>query len=74
MPDDLDRAQEINDQLQRDILEAHLRRRVSAESLANCQECEGAIPEKRRLASPGCTRCIECQTEHEQAMKRGSKG
>lgn len=26
-----------------------------------CEDCLLAIPEARRLAVPGCTRCVECQ-------------
>ena len=30
-------------------------------SLNYCLECGDQIPEKRRMASPGCELCIECQ-------------
>ena len=32
-----------------------------------CIDCEEVIPEARRKASPGCVRCIECQTEFEDS-------
>jgi phage/conjugal plasmid C-4 type zinc finger TraR family protein len=35
----------------------------SGESLANCQECDAAIPEARREAVPGVRLCIACQSE-----------
>ena len=31
------------------------------ESRAECEDCGNPIPEGRRRAMPGCTRCIECQ-------------
>ncbi|UUJ42366.1 TraR/DksA C4-type zinc finger protein [Pseudomonas extremaustralis] len=31
-------------------------------SLEICAECLDPIPEGRRLAQPGCTFCIECQS------------
>lgn len=32
----------------------------------HCEDCGEEIPEARRRAVPGCTRCIVCQTEFEQ--------
>lgn len=29
-----------------------------------CEDCGEPIPEARRAAIPGCTRCVACQTEH----------
>jgi phage/conjugal plasmid C-4 type zinc finger TraR family protein len=34
-------------------------------SLAVCIDCGDDIPEARRLAAKGCTRCIVCQTRNE---------
>jgi phage/conjugal plasmid C-4 type zinc finger TraR family protein len=31
-----------------------------------CIDCDEPIPEARRRAVPGCTRCINCQTEFER--------
>jgi len=31
-----------------------------------CLDCGEPIPEARRKAVPGCTRCVTCQTEFEQ--------
>jgi phage/conjugal plasmid C-4 type zinc finger TraR family protein len=31
-----------------------------------CIDCDKPIPEARRRAVPGCTRCINCQTEFER--------
>lgn len=30
-------------------------------TLTHCLECGDPIPEKRRLASPGCCYCVTCQ-------------
>lgn len=73
MPDDLDRAQVINEQLQRDALEAHRRRQPTGPGRLDCEECGAEIPAARREMVPGCTRCVECQTDHERAIKRGFK-
>jgi phage/conjugal plasmid C-4 type zinc finger TraR family protein len=50
------------------------------ESLTHCEECEVAIPEKRRKAVPGVRYCVRCQSELEKKLKadtyynrRGSK-
>jgi phage/conjugal plasmid C-4 type zinc finger TraR family protein len=38
-------------------------------SLSHCEECGDAIPKKRRLAVPGVTMCVDCQTYFEQKRK-----
>jgi len=30
-----------------------------------CSDCEEEIPEARRRAVPGCRRCVDCQSLHE---------
>ncbi|MDW7643436.1 MAG: TraR/DksA family transcriptional regulator [Desulfuromonadales bacterium] len=75
MPDDLDRAQGINEQLQADALAAHFRRvrRLPAATFeaTACVDCDEPIPEKRLQASPGCIRCVDCQRDFEQRGRRG---
>ncbi|MBB4867353.1 phage/conjugal plasmid C-4 type zinc finger TraR family protein [Pseudomonas nitritireducens] len=40
----------------------HSRRASRAISSAEfCEDCGDDIPPARRLAAPGCTRCIDCQ-------------
>ena len=34
---------------------------LKGESAHECEKCGAQIPEGRRLAVPGCTRCISCQ-------------
>ncbi|WDG45758.1 TraR/DksA family transcriptional regulator [Pseudomonas chlororaphis] len=35
---------------------------LAAHSFLFCEGCEEPIPEARRLASPGCTQCVGCQS------------
>jgi phage/conjugal plasmid C-4 type zinc finger TraR family protein len=37
-------------------------------SATECEECGEPIPEARRRAVPGCTRCTECQKEFERQI------
>ena len=37
----------------------------AATSLLYCVECGTRIPKRRRLAVPGCTRCVGCQAYQE---------
>ncbi|PIE57141.1 MAG: molecular chaperone DnaK [Desulfobulbus propionicus] len=39
------------------------------ESSEICEECREPIPENRRKAVPGCTRCLSCQAEFERRVK-----
>jgi len=34
---------------------------LAAHSFLFCEWCDEAIPELRRIAVPGCTRCVNCQ-------------
>ena len=36
------------------------------ESLLDCEECDCAIPEARRIAIPGVRLCVNCQSELEK--------
>jgi phage/conjugal plasmid C-4 type zinc finger TraR family protein len=52
----------------------------SGESRKRCAECDGAIPEARRVAVPGVRLCVACQSERDQQQvnqagynRRGSK-
>lgn len=72
MVDMFDDAQAINEQFQADALAAHLRRTAAGAgraSLSHCEDCGRPIPEERRLAAGGCTRCVACQA----AMERGRR-
>lgn len=71
MTDNLDRAQQI-EQMQREIaLKKH--RTFKDVSALYCQDCDEPIPEARRKALPGCSRCTECQTVFEQQKRNFSR-
>lgn len=38
---------------------------VAGESLTHCEECGEEIPEKRRMALPGCRLCVQCKAATE---------
>jgi phage/conjugal plasmid C-4 type zinc finger TraR family protein len=40
-----------------------------AHSLLFCEACDDPIPEARRLASPGCSQCISCQSLSERGIQ-----
>jgi phage/conjugal plasmid C-4 type zinc finger TraR family protein len=70
MADDADHAQRV--------IEADLERRIAAargvvatgESATECRDCGAQIPEGRRLAVPGVTRCSWCQQQVERGARR----
>jgi len=57
--DQADRAQQIEQQRIDDALAQ--RQSESGHSAAVCDECGEEIPEARRKAVEGCTRCVGCQ-------------
>ena len=59
--DDIDFATvTIEQEIERQIIAVRMKNRM-AESAFECEDCGGRIPQKRRLAVPGCTRCVGCQ-------------
>jgi phage/conjugal plasmid C-4 type zinc finger TraR family protein len=65
MPDEMDLVQERAEEFNATALELQLQYRRTGASLKTCCVCGGDIPEARRLAMPGCIKCIECQSEWE---------
>lgn len=67
MPDIIDRA---NDLAQTILTHALQRQRArtaaSGPSAADCESCGEPIPDIRRQAVPGCTRCVDCQQHAER--------
>lgn len=73
----------VQDQIDATIEDAVKRARSnlpSGKSLANCVECDSAIPEARRNAVPGVRLCIVCQAQQDKEQvarsgynRRGSK-
>lgn len=62
MSDSMDIVQGINEQFQTAALAEHQRNRPTGPAATHCEDCGEEIPIKRRLAMPGCRRCIDCQT------------
>nr|WP_284152214.1 TraR/DksA family transcriptional regulator [Desulfofustis limnaeus] len=66
-----DRAQEAEERDRKRALSAALCKgqRIGPSALV-CNECGEPIPEDRRIASPGCTRCVSCERAHEDKRRR----
>lgn len=69
--DEADFAQANQESWDRQALALQLAAMPQGESAEECEQCGDLIPEKRRKAAPGCTRCIGCQTAFERM--RGSR-
>lgn len=61
MSDIIDRASEREAEFLAEALARHQRPSENRGSLSHCQDCGEPIPEARRKAVSGCTRCIVCQ-------------
>lgn len=69
MTDQLDEAQRLAELQRDDALASHHRRvdQVRAtHGRRECIDCGDSIPDKRRLAIPGCQRCVACQADFER--------
>jgi len=65
----------VQDQIDASVQEAVERARsglAGGASLAECEECGAEIPEARRRAVPGVTRCVACQGAAEAARPQSS--
>jgi len=67
--DEADIAQRDRELYDRLALQRQLNSMPQGESAAACEACGGVIPEERRQAAPGCTRCILCQTRIERRQR-----
>lgn len=66
MTDVYDRAQELElRQREQALARQAAASRMLGASLTHCDDCGEPIPEARRKAAPGCTRCIDCQSRRE---------
>lgn len=63
MADDLDLASEREEQMRASALLAIQRKQTPAYTISaeHCEDCGTAIPAARRVAVPGCQRCVDCQ-------------
>jgi len=67
--DEADIAQANQEHFERLALQRQRDLMPQGEALAECEDCGEPIPEKRRQAAPGCTRCIGCQNHYERQQK-----
>ncbi|QLX05677.1 TraR/DksA family transcriptional regulator [Citrobacter freundii] len=70
MADIIDNASQLED-LQRDAELSMHRINHSAVSATHCEECGDQLSDARRKAYPGCTMCVECQSNMELRKKIG---
>ncbi|RON41797.1 TraR/DksA family transcriptional regulator [Pseudomonas brassicacearum] len=69
MVDWFDRAQELEQRQRDQAIKAQLQQsRPVGPSLTHCQDCNNEIPPARQ-ALGGMTRCVPCQTGHEQSKR-----
>ncbi|MBF1285498.1 TraR/DksA family transcriptional regulator [Neisseria sp. CP9] len=61
MTDFADRASEREAIFLEESLAKHQNTPERADSLSHCEDCGSPIPDARRKAVKGCTRCIVCQ-------------
>lgn len=64
MADEIDRAQQRDEYFRDLAIEEHYRRGIRNAGrlgVGECVDCGADIPEARRKAVPGCTRCVTCQ-------------
>ncbi|SPD73800.1 Molecular chaperone DnaK [uncultured Desulfobacterium sp.] len=66
MMDDADQADIFAERYRKGYLAAQAERTPKGKSAEICEDCGAIIPLPRREAVPGCTRCLECQTEFEK--------
>lgn len=64
--DEADQAQQYSEFFLATSLDACLSQTGGGESLKYCEDCDCEIPQARRVAVPGCTRCVSCQDKHER--------
>lgn len=65
MADQIDYAQQQADAYLQDSLARVAAYKPMGPSLELCEDCGARIPERRRQAVSGCTRCIGCQEAYE---------
>lgn len=70
MADIIDNASTLEDLQRYAALSMH-RLNHSAVSATHCEECGDRLSNERRKAYPGCTMCVECQSNMELRKKIG---
>jgi len=64
--DQFDTAQKLDALYLGHALRAAMPASAEGQEQAVCIDCGEEIPEKRRRAVPGCTRCLDCQQLYEK--------
>lgn len=70
MADIIDNASTLEDLHREAALSMH-RLNHSAVSATHCEECGDKLLDARRKAYPGCTMCVDCQSNMELRKKIG---
>ncbi|WP_370612862.1 TraR/DksA family transcriptional regulator [Citrobacter portucalensis] len=63
-------ASALEEMMRDHAIQAH-RLNHSAVSATHCVECSDRLSKERRKAYPGCTMCVECQSNMELRKKIG---
>lgn len=67
--DDADIAQRNQEHFERLVLARQLASAPCGDAAEACEDCGEMIPEARRRAATGCTRCIRCQERFERRRR-----
>lgn len=67
--DIIDSASEVEELQRNAALAAHRINRLAV-SATRCKCCDEELPEARRIAYPGCTMCVDCQSDAERRNRR----
>ncbi|WGM03984.1 TraR/DksA family transcriptional regulator [Arsenophonus nasoniae] len=68
MSDPIDKANELAQQQLIDQIKQVTERKKGIARF-HCEDCEKAIPQARRIASPDCIRCVDCQSFFESKQQ-----
>ncbi|MFH3099964.1 TraR/DksA family transcriptional regulator [Citrobacter freundii] len=66
----IDQASALEEMMRENAIQAH-RLNHSAVSATHCVECGEKLLDARRKAYPGCTMCVDCQSNMELRKKIG---
>lgn len=69
MADIIDSASEVEELQRNAALAAHRINRLAVSAM-RCIQCDEELPEARRIAYPGCTMCVDCQSDAERRNRR----
>lgn len=70
MTDTIDRAGDYVDEWTEAMVNAARSAAPVGPSLTICLDCDGEIPEARRIAAPGCKRYTPCESDHQQRTRQ----